>query len=76
MQVRIHKLARATPVVRQEIKDSNLSSLALASKCKLSLMTIYKWKKRESIQVKSHTRHYLLSSVSNIGTANKSRSKC
>ena len=65
MQVSIHKLARATPVVRQEIKDSNLSPLALASKYMLSLMTIYKWKKRESPQVKSHTRHNLLSSVSN-----------
>ena len=64
MQVRIHKLARATPVVRQEIKESNLSCKALASKYKLSLMTIYKWKKRESTQDKSHTRHNLLSRVS------------
>jgi hypothetical protein len=63
MQVRIHKLARATPVVRQEIKNSSLNSLALASKYKLSLKTIYKWKKRESTQDKSHTRHNLLSSV-------------
>lgn len=65
MQVTIHKLARATPAVRQEIKNSNLSSLALASKYNLSLKTIYKWKKRESTQDKSHTRHNLLSSVSN-----------
>ena len=64
MQVRIHKLARATPVVRQEIKESKLSCKALASKYKLTLKTIYKWKRRESTQDKSHTRHNLLSRVS------------
>jgi transposase len=65
LQVRIHKQARATPVFRQEIKESSLSCKALASKYKLTLKTIYKWKKRESTQDKSHTRHTLLSSVSN-----------
>ena len=64
MQIRIHKLARATPVVRQEIKESNLSYKALASKYKLTPKTIYKWKKRESTQDKTHTRHNLLSKVS------------
>lgn len=63
MQVRIHKLARTTPAIRQEIQSSNLSYRELSSTYKISLDTVYKWKKRKSIQDKTHTRHNLLSSV-------------
>lgn len=66
MQIKIHKLARTTPAIREEIKNSNLSYRSLVSKYNVSLDTIYKWKKRESVEDKSHTRHNLLSKVSEV----------
>ena len=63
-EIVLHKLARTTPALREMIKKSPLSGRQLAKKLNLSLDTIYKWKKRESVYDRSHRRHNLLSSVS------------
>jgi hypothetical protein len=46
MLIRLHKNARTTPAVRQEIQDSDLSERALAKKHNISRATARKWKKR------------------------------
>lgn len=63
-KISLHKLARTTHAVRAEIKSSPLSGRELAKQLGLSLDTIYKWKRREVVYDKSHTRHNLLSSLS------------
>ena len=66
MQVMLHKLARTTPAIRKEIKESHLSYRELAAKFNLSIDTVYKWKKREDVYDKSHARHNTLSSLSDV----------
>ena len=66
MQVMLHKLARTTPVIRKEIKESSLSYRELAAKFNLSIDTVYKWKKREDVYDKSHARHNTLSSLTGV----------
>jgi transposase InsO family protein len=46
MLIRLHKNARTTPAVRQEIQDSDLGERALAKKHNISRATARKWKKR------------------------------
>ncbi len=64
MEIKLHKLAKTTPAIRQEIRNSQLRAVELAEKYHLSLPTIYKWKGRGSVLDKSHARHNLLSSIS------------
>jgi len=45
--------------VRAEIAASNESASALATRFGVTEQTIYKWKKRESVQDRSHTAHRL-----------------
>jgi len=66
MQIKLHKLARTTPAIRAEIRKSNLTGKELAKKYNISLETAYKWKKRESVEDRSHKRHNLNSSISAI----------
>lgn len=64
MKITLHKLARTTPAIRAEIRASNLTGPELAKKFNVSLLTVYKWKNRESIEDRSHIRHNLNSSIS------------
>ncbi len=59
MQIALHKNARTTPAVRAEIAASHESASALATRFGVTEQTIYKWKKRESVQDRSHTAHRL-----------------
>lgn len=64
--IKLHKNARTTPAIREEIKNSPLSGSKLAKQLKLSIATIHKWKKRENTSDKSHRRNNLLSSLNEI----------
>jgi transposase InsO family protein len=66
MQIRLHKLAKTTPATRLEIKKSTLKASEIAKNLGLNLDTVYKWKKREDVNDKSHARHKLLSSLTSI----------
>lgn len=66
MELKLHKLARTTPAIRAEIRQSSLSPKELAKKYNLSMDTIYKWRNRDDVSDRSHKRHNLLSSLSAI----------
>jgi len=60
MEIRLHKNARTTPAIRREIQQSNLSERALAQKYGINRLTVRKWKKRNSIEDRSHRPKNLL----------------
>lgn len=62
----MHKLAKTTPALREEIRKSELSGPQLAKKHGLSLDTIYKWKKREEVTDLPDVRHNLGSRMSKL----------
>ncbi len=64
MEIRLHKLARTTPAIRQEIQNSKLMSKELSEKYGISLPTVYKWRKRKDVEDRSHARKRLLSKLS------------
>ena len=59
MPIRLHKNARTTPAVRQEIRESALSERALAKKHGIARATARKWKGRDSVADASHRPHIL-----------------
>ncbi len=59
MQIALHKNARTTPAVRAQIAASHESARVLAVRYGITEQTVYKWKKRESVQDRSHTAHRL-----------------
>jgi len=64
MKIRIHKLARTTPAIREEIRQSNLSERALAEKYGISRTTVRKWKQRQSVEDNSHRPHTIHTALS------------
>jgi len=63
MHVRLHKSARTTPGVREEIRRSSEPVSVLSERYNVSRPTIYKWKRRESPLDASHTPHRLRTSL-------------
>jgi transposase InsO family protein len=59
MIVALHKLARTTPAVRAEIASRTAAVSQLAREYGVTPATIYKWKRRESVEDRSHTAHRL-----------------
>ncbi|CAL1242106.1 protein of unknown function (plasmid) [Candidatus Methylocalor cossyra] len=59
MPSRLHKNARTTPAVRQEIRKSELSERALAKKHGIARATVRKWKGRDAVAAASHRPHIL-----------------
>ena len=59
MQITLHKNARTTPAVRAQIAASDETASALAKRFGITEQTVYKWKKRQSVQDRSHTAHRL-----------------
>jgi len=53
MQTKLHKNARTTPAIRQEIKDSPLSAYTLSKKYNISWTTANRWKQAETIEDRS-----------------------
>ncbi|MFP7754247.1 IS481 family transposase [Thermodesulfobacteriota bacterium B35] len=54
MEIRLHKNARTTPAVRRETQQSSLSERALAAKYGITRATVRKWKKRDTVEDRSH----------------------
>ena len=63
MEIKLHKLARTTPAIRLEIQKSKLSNRELSKKYNISLDTVSKWRKRDSVNDRSHARKNTLSSL-------------
>jgi len=57
MVIRLHKNATTTPAIRKEIQNSNLSERELAEKYGISRLTVRRWKKRDSVEDRSHRPH-------------------
>jgi transposase InsO family protein len=59
MMIALHKNARTTPAIRAEIARSDEPASVLAERFNLTLPTVYKWKRRETFEDRSHTAHRL-----------------
>lgn len=59
MIVKLHKQARTTPAIREEIRNATGTMAELAERFNVSIPTIMKWKSRDSVQDRSHTAHRL-----------------
>ncbi len=59
MQIRLHKNAKLTPAVREAIAKSQEPARVLAARHKVTLATIYKWKRRQDFLDRPHTAHRL-----------------
>jgi transposase InsO family protein len=59
MLIALHKNARTTPAVRQQIAASHEPVAVLADRYGVTAATVYKWKHRDSPQDRSHTAHRL-----------------
>lgn len=66
MKIKLHANARTTPAIRAYIQRSNKSINALAKELGLSVATVHKWKHRKDTSDRSHTRHNLHASTSEI----------
>jgi hypothetical protein len=56
MLIALHKNIRTTPAVRAEISASNETASVLAQRYGITEQTVYKWKKRDVLGDRSHTR--------------------
>jgi transposase InsO family protein len=59
MLINLHKQATTTPKVRAAIQASGDAGTALAERFGVTAQTIYKWRKRDSVEDRSHTPHRL-----------------
>jgi len=59
MLIHLHKQATTTPKVRAAIQASGDAGTALAERFGVTAQTIYKWRKRDSVEDRSHTPHRL-----------------
>ncbi|RXZ45045.1 IS481 family transposase [Crenobacter cavernae] len=59
MIVKLHKQARTTPAIREEIRHATGTLAELAARFNVSVPTIIKWKNRDSVEDRSHTAHRL-----------------
>ncbi len=64
MMIALHKNARTTPAVRQEIAASSESASILAARYGVTEQTIHKWKQRTVFAERSHTAHRLQTTLS------------
>ena len=59
MLIHLHKQATTTPKVRTAIQESAEVGTALAARFGVTPQTVYKWRKRDSVEDRSHTPHRL-----------------
>jgi len=59
MLIHLHKQATTTPKVRAAIQASTEPASVLAERFGVTEQTIYKWRKRDSVEDRSHTPHRL-----------------
>jgi len=61
MQVQLHKHARTTPAIPRELQAATEPTKVLARRYNLSpLLTVAKWRRRETTEDASHRPHHLL----------------
>ncbi len=59
MLIHLHKQATTTPKVRAAIQNSDDAGTVLAERFGVTPQTVYKWRKRDSVEDRSHTPHRL-----------------
>ena len=59
MLIHLHKQATTTPKVRAAIQVSDDAGTVLAARYGVTPQTVYKWRKRDSVEDRSHTPHRL-----------------
>jgi transposase/transposase InsO family protein len=59
MLIHLHSQATTTPKVRAAIQESDEVGTVLAERFGVTPQTIYKWRKRDSVEDRSHTPHKL-----------------
>jgi hypothetical protein len=59
MLIHLHKQATTTPKVRAAIQASDAPASVLAERFGTTEQTVYKWKHRDSVHDRSHTPHWL-----------------
>jgi transposase-like protein len=59
MLIHLHKQATTTPKVRAAIQASEEPAPRLAERFGITEQTVYKWRKRDSVEDRSHTPHRL-----------------
>ena len=59
MLFQLHKQATTTPKVRAAIQESGELGTVLADRFGVTPQTIYKWRKRDTVEDRSHTPHRL-----------------
>jgi transposase-like protein len=59
MLIHLHKQATTTPKVRAAIQSSDDTGPVLAERFGVTPQTVYKWRKRDSVEDRSHTPHRL-----------------
>jgi IS30 family transposase len=59
MQLSLHANATTTPKTRAYIQSSDKSVIELSEELGVNPSTIYRWRKRETVTDRSHTRHNL-----------------
>ena len=59
MLISLHKQATTTPKVRAAIRASDEPAWVLAERHGISEQTVWKWRKRDDVQDRSHTPHRL-----------------
>ena len=64
MNINLHKRARTTPAIREELRQSTLSERTLAQQYNISRATVRKWKNRDSVEDHSHRPHVLHATLS------------
>ena len=59
MLISLHKQATTTPKVRAAIRASDEPAWVLSERLGVSEQTVWKWRKRDDVQDRSHTPHRL-----------------
>jgi hypothetical protein len=59
MLINLHSQAATTPKIRAEIQASDEPAWVLAERFGITEQTVWKWRKRDSVQDRSHTAHRL-----------------
>ena len=59
MNLNLHKNARTTPAIRQELRESTQSERELAREYHLNRATVRQWRRRDTGQDASHRPHRL-----------------
>ncbi|TCT21225.1 integrase-like protein [Thiobaca trueperi] len=66
MNLNLHRNARTTPAIRQELRESTKSERELAREYNLNRATVRKWRRRETDQDASHRPHRIHATLSSV----------